>query len=539
VVGDKAEVLARARFRAYRFARQEILQLAEILVDPVTLRDMLLDLSAQGAKGPDPSEIIRIAIRMQNTLLMRSTADEQAVGRILSEALKIPDPKLRVEILTECLKSRLGGKRVSIMDLFAFTPSEWASALLKIMVMFDAHRPPVGIYIPPVRWRAIAPDLARSYQMFYEDDSFERASLAVRLCRIPPRKYVRVNNPVADIAERESRLNHVEVAEKLAEIDDEQSAKITMSYARTLLGLLSKTSDPIRFQQLVAGFFEQVHQALDTKSEQAAQLMHAFQKVVENKSPGEREAISHILAEPGQKLIAKMLALFGNIGEGANRGVIGEFLLSIRYFGDDAVRAVLDKCWFQNPQAELKEVTRMVFEIADRVTPLLTGMLNPGDVRFDPSNFARAMSLYLALAKLAAKPLIVRCLQSDSAAIRKAVLLRLAQSEQKALATPILREVLFEKGGKTTVDEMIIAAYGLGVLGDRESADDLLDIAEKSSLFGKGANMDLRLAALYAYARLEGKKNPDEIGEIYKRITRTGLGRLVSWKPVLIKESRQ
>jgi hypothetical protein len=111
-----------------------------------------------------------------------------------------------------------------------------------------------------------------------------------------------------------------------------------------------------------------------------------------------------------------------------------------------------------------------------------------------------------------------------------ATLLRLARRDAPDTALSIFREVLFESGWETAIEERIVAAYGLGVLKDGESADALYKMARGPRFVGRQENDRLRLAALYAFACIKGETEDSIVARLYLRITKQRLAVKLPWR---------
>ena len=530
---DKA---GRMSVRGTRLSRNEIFQLMEILLNPSILAKMILDLSTVPTdEGPmiDPSEIVRIVTRTENTLIFRSSYPSKVIDEKITDALQLLDGNLRVAILAECLHQRKSGQRIANMDIYKFAPEEWCRAILGFKKEKEEEDCLKQFKFSQEEWESIGPSLIKLYPEIIGDggDPVKFAKTFHRL-KINPDHFKLSTNEYSEIVSKVKQLNAQEPAQKkLSDLKARLKKHIEIGYANTVLGLLQVQGDDRRVHQITNNFFSQIHELIEKEHLEAIDFLNRFQEIMQLKVEKNPKLIANWMENEGQEFMYKILHSISNIQIEKNFEALQKLLPILNQFGIKAIRDMLEECYFNNRYSDVGKTASLISEIKTDIVTVLESYLDESQENFSPRRFFKSMSLYLSLQGEESEPLVRKCMNSETASVRKATLLGMLYSRNKALAIPIFREVLKDENKKYLLDEQIIAAYSLGSLKDHESIDQLKAFVEKSKLFSKGAPKELSLAALYSYAGLKDSEARNDLDKLYKKIMRTGISSLFPWKP--------
>jgi len=511
----------RMSVRGFRFARQEFLQLVEILLNPEVLAKMTIDLaSVPTEEGPlvDPAEILRINTRIENILAFRSSYPETQIVQRMGEAMRLLDQNLRVAVLAESLRRRLQGLQIANLEIYRFTTQEYAKAILSLAAenvavgRCVAFRPAAMAKIEPFIKQLAAEYLSGNGRRSAALCSELQTSRAIRLLPVDHDQQLGalaawVAGAVPDDAQKniEALLNKMK-------------HQIEIGYANTVLGLMPLTDDERRLQQVVTNFFEQIHQLLETRQIEASLLLTRFRELVEKQGEQKQQIMTMTAAQQERELISRLLSLYGNVSLEENRATLVKMMPVIQKLGRDTIRDMLASCYLENRRTSTEQIASLVEPLRQDVIAILDEMLDENNENFAAKHFFKALNLFLALQKNLSEDLVARWLNTPSAAVRKAFLARWCTASSDERVKIVYRSVLTNDEGRYTAEEQIIAAYALGRTCDAESVPLLERLFRRRSIFQKKEPKELRLAALYAWAWIEGPKDRRKIAEYYKSI---------------------
>ena len=522
--------------RSHRLSRQEIYQLVELLLNPDILAKMILEVSTVATEdGPmiDPSEVIRILTRTENTMLFRSGYSEGKIREKLGEATELFGKNIRVAVLVEFLRKRGDGILTLNMDQFRFHDEEWALALLLILSDSEGEKILKHIKFSNRDWEKIEPHFNAMFEKFSQKIGQEKTEVVHRFQHLEyrPDRFICQEEQVENVIDSfKSAQERKSIQTAVGLLKQKLNIMIEVGYANTVLGMMRVESDDLRVREIVNNFFEQIHQMIERKHMGAIQLLSSFQELVANQDEESRERITKWLKMDGQDFISKILALISNVQLEENRSALKKLFLIFSKLGREPMSQLMDKCYFDNKHAHVADVIELVVESKESVLEILEEYLDESSFHFEHRRFLKGLSLYIQLMGQGSEPLVRKCLQSDQSPIRKAALYQLSRSTMPNVAVPFFREVLTQRAAYHLQDEKVIAIYGLGVMGDVDSSMMLKKIIENPSFLSNVAGNRLRKAALYSYAKLMGPEVSDELADLYNEATYVGLIGMISRK---------
>jgi len=522
--------------RGSQLMRREVFQLIELLVNPRVLAGMVLELAAvETAEGRmiDPAEVVRILTRAENTLLFRSAYAPQKIGEHLGEALKLMDHSVRVGVLEEYLRKRSEGLHWPNLDLFQFAPPEWADALWNLSREDEGEEWLGQVTLPRGHWEQVVAHWKQQLARPGRLDEQQVKKIASRLLVFHPRGAApKSPGPLLDeVLQQSASIQHQETLQKrLERLQSELKTHIETGYANTVLGLLQYENEDQRVRQIVNNFFEQIQQMIERKHLEAVTFLSRFRDIISSKDEEKIKMLTTWIRSDGKDFVSKVLKQISNLQQEKNRAAFQEFLPLLRLVDRETMKEMLDKCYFEIGQPDVKLLVELFEPLKFDVIKILDEYLNEQHEGFNPRRFIKGLRLYMAMIGEKSEPLIRKCLESARPPVRMAALLRLAQPDNPVFAKPLLRECLWKPKSNFSSDELVLAAYGLGVLRDKESADSLRKIVEKPKKYLKVARHDPQLAALYAYALIKGPEARSELAKLYKKTKASGISRLIPWK---------
>ena len=519
--------------RCNRLMNLEVAQLIELLLNPDILAKMILDLSTvETEKGPliDPAEIIRIITRTENSLLFRSVYSHKKIANRLVKAFKLFDKNVRRAILTEYLRKKANGEIVSNIDLYQFTPEEWADLLLTLFASGDPEKLLGQLVFTREQWDRIRPGLSELYSKQPNAGHSNPDKIEDHFRRLPIHLF---DNPV-DFDDTSSALDSsVKIPDKktLDHLNTKMVSHIETGYTHTVLGLLQFETDERHIRKLVNKFYEQVRQMLIRQPLETIIFLSRFQQIMTSKDEKNRGMISEWLSGEGRSFVSEILDSISNLEKSENQDALIRLLPLLKIAGIDTISEMLDKCYFNSKLTGVEVLTTCLQSIRNDVLRVLSGYLDEEMESFSPRRFLKGMNLFIAFTGLNGLSLIKKCVSSKWKSLCMATLIRLVHSDCPDVALPVCREIFHNmKRDPKKLDQEIVAIYGLGVYRDSESLPILHGIAKGSWLWWRRKPPEIRLASLYAIGQIEGPEYLGEIRRQHNKIIRFGVTNLIPTK---------
>lgn len=505
--------------------RQETSQLIELLMNPEILSHMILELSTVStADGPmvDPAEIIRIVTRTENTLLFRSYYSQEKIKTRITAALKMLDRDIRIAILQEFLQRRTEGLNTLNMALFQFTPQEWGEAMAGLYFEEESRDCLKQVIVTSQAWQQLQPHFDQAFNRHNGKLAQERRHIAAAFQKwtIPSE----ANLPEKPQAETNwDQFNNLENQQLSHNVMDHLKRQlkdhIETGYANTLLGLLQFEEDPVRSKQIMNNFFEHIHQMVERENLEAVALLNRFHDFMSAKDTGDVKLLADWLQKDGRDFLGKLLSHVSNLQLEKNRETLRELLPLLSMSGKPAIAEMLDKIYFDTNYSDNDQLMDLVAPVKFHVLDILTSYIDEKHFNFSPRRFLKAMGLFLTSKGHQAEPPIKKCLNSEKRALRMAALIRLLHMGDNEIAIRSFRETMWNPTPATSDEEKIIAAYGLGIRKDQQSAEQLRKMA-KGYYFKENESPDLRFATMFAFAAINGTEARRAVGKIFRKIMR-------------------
>lgn len=510
-------------FSAARLTRQEIVPLMELLLKPDFFSEIISDLAITSEElTPNPSEIIRISRKTQNTLLLHSNESEEKVMDSVRHGIKKFENPIRKSVLSECLGHRRRGFRPWIEKDFDFKPEEWAKALVRETLSEPQEKVRKYFRLTAQDFLKIKPHLAQAASVNGVPASDAVLSSLSNLNRIGiNRDRFEGKDAQAQQVVKTCKtiLQGREIHQKLLQKRGSLDADVDTGYAAILLVLGQFAENEHRVRQVLKSFFGLIETLIDKGD---ADCHIHFQKLIDLLSAEEtknKEAISKWVRKDGLQFFARLLPKLRNIESESKRQTLQSLIPLVKFTGKETVQKVLNECYFDAVKTSSSAFASLLGKTQKEFSAVLENHIDKEHEQFSPARFLRALDLYFRIASPKSREPVRACLSSGHNAVRLGTLLILGQSEDKATALPLLRDIAFSEDKTIEPNERLVAIYGLGIQKDTGSFERIRETIEKE---GK-KNPEIRNAALYVFALLCGKEKREEITQLYKKTTRSGL----------------
>ncbi|MCZ7583769.1 MAG: HEAT repeat domain-containing protein [Deltaproteobacteria bacterium] len=238
------------------------------------------------------------------------------------------------------------------------------------------------------------------------------------------------------------------------------------------------------------------------------------------------EAVINLARRDGREIYSSILQRSFAIRQESQRVIVERLIGMFEKIDGSVVPELIERCYFENRQQNARAMADLLMPIRLRAIPVLESIMDPTHRSFQPHRLLAALRLYFIMRADQAGPVAKRLHESENAAVRKALLIELARARLPEISRPIFRDTLGARSKDVTPEERALAAYGLGEIGDRESVEPLRRLTKGPLLFGRSEPLPLRLASLYAYARITKDTKPETLGALYRRAKGMGIYRL-------------
>ena len=523
--GSFAQEKSQSALLAARLTRQEIAPLMELLLQPEFFSEIISDLAAPENSPADPGEVMRLVQKARNRLLLHSHESEKSVLDAVSKGIGKFDHDIRQGVLMACLDQRKRSLRPWSEKDFDFSPAEWATGLVQYSLANPPEQVRKYVRFSVSTFSEIKPYLAKALRNTPLRETASESFGNLGRIKIGKNRFGNKDSQAQQIIKScKAILQDRETHQKLLQKRSTLPADVDAGYAAIMLALCKPAQNRHRVAQLLDSFFVQIESMIEKGDPNCRILFSKLIEMLKTDEMQSHEAMLTWIRKDGAGSIAALLPRLKNIDSEYNRETLTAVLPLVRFAGKECVETILQECYFDAIKTTPSAFSLLLENARKEFAVVLENYIDEGHEQFSPARFLRALDLYIRIAGSKSLEKLQNCLASRQCAVRVGTLLILGQCENKTTALALLRESAFPEGSSMETDERIAALYGLGLQEDTGSQERMRQIIEKE---GK-KNPDLRNAALYAYALLCQENQREEIAQLFKKTTRSGLRGLFS-----------
>ncbi|MBZ0272951.1 hypothetical protein K8I61_13005 [bacterium] len=509
--------------------RSEKTQLVELLLNPRVLARLLLELATVDTdEGPmvDPRELIRVVRRTEGSMIFGSQREPESIREKISEALMLIGDEVRVAVLSEILRLRAEGVHLTGADVFAFSPKEWARAIVEIDAEEDGEAILARVALTGAEWR----DMQEHVEAFAGEHAADGGRRAIsdyaRLGRFMLGRKEDGAAPPDDRAwEALADRSHRKAVERALDgLQHNLQAHIERGYVNALLVMIRNESDNERLASLVRTFFEQLQRLATHRPADVVAFLErlwAALDAIEAPRPVAGEA-----RRLWGDLYGNLISRLTNIENAEQRETIQRLLPLLTRLDVPAVAEIIERCYLDARMPNAPLMAEILEPVRQDAANALALRVDPAHRDFRPRHLAAALRLFVVLRGEACAPAILRLVASERPAIRMIALLELVRGELPQTAAPVFAGLVGKPGKDATVAERVLAAYGLGRMRAAGAAPLLKRVAKGPLIVGRAEPHELRLAALHAYACVTGDASSKSYIRLYRRVAGKGIYRL-------------
>lgn len=501
--------------------RQETSKLAEVLMEPGLLSEMLCELSSSPAapEKPRAAQVVHLSARVENILVARTNHPRSDIEKSIYGAIQEMEITFKACLIKECFNQIQKGMYpwfLKYVDLSHSALSELDN-LPSVKTRFPQRLKITGNsfkYLEDKSLKMNDPGVPNSFFKLTIDQKWSRR---------------KTDKPSKLVQSCKAAIGLKPVQSKLKLLADDLKNHVDAGYANTLLGLAGFTEKPEQLTRILDALSCQVKAFIEIKNPSGNDFLTRFAALFDLEEKENKEGFEIWIKTAGGDFVTDIINLAKQI-EGQQRlGLLSILAPLASMAGKNAMAAFLDEIYFTRKRSSPQSVMEILQNHTKGAILLLEDYLNDNCEDFSPSRFLKGMDLYLHLMGGRESETVKLCLASKTDSVRQCTLLRLGTSAKAEYALPLLRKVVFSNL-ETDADDRILAIYGLGIHKDVTSKEDIKALAKKPPKGIGSKGREFRLAAAYAYGMLAGEDGMDQMIKIYKKATKSGLKGLLSWR---------